>query len=266
MILALSRADMQLIQLIATVVSVVVGVAGVSAALWIALRAEDKRAQKRAPLLSFSVVPGNYFVDMRVDNAPGKDTARNVELLVIDVEHYPLASIAVPRGWTSVERVGQALEWFGGTRRINIPPGLTRDITVATVRGQAHMPDHAQASLDVAPFARVPIPGGERDLILTASHSLRSHLKNAPEDTKNAPARVRLALVADNSDAAYRTLEIGWPYDEDWTLTRSGGKFTTKLLPEDASSVKTQGLTKRALVFIRCVKVYVRGLRRGSGS
>lgn len=235
MVLALSEVDARIIGAVAQIIGVVATLLGVAVALWIAVRAEERRRRKRAPRLSAKLARDNYSVCLRIGNEEDKETARNVELLVIDVEHHPINALSqTPRDANLVEQVNQALQWSDGSLRIDIHPGLHREIGVASIRGQAQMPDKTVVGPDVPPVARVHIPRGEKDLDLTVGKTLRASepVSRLPEKDRNDPARIRLALIADNVNASYYTLEIGWPWDVPWWTMGGRGRFTTALKDE----------------------------------
>ncbi|MGZ6563657.1 MAG: hypothetical protein ACXVHB_28480 [Solirubrobacteraceae bacterium] len=201
-------------------------VLGVAVALWIALGADDWRRRRTRPVLSIEVVrTSEHAVRLRVKNAAGKEPAENVELLLVDIEHHPTHQLLQPpKMASSIEDVNRAFQWSDGSVRINIPPGLQRDVAVATIQGWLGDPA-------VGPTAAINLPDGPRELVLTLGGQDREYflVPYLSDETKNAPARLRLALVGDNVTAAYYTLEIGWPWDAPWWAMVARGAFTAEL-------------------------------------
>jgi hypothetical protein len=213
-------------ELIGAGITAVVTAFGVGAAIWIALKADDIRARRRAPVLTVSIVRNQHDVGLRVENATNRETARNVEVVVIDVEHHPARALEMPPKFAdTVDRVNESLRWSDGSIRIDIHPGLRRDLRVGAVIGVLGPPENA-------PVFRAELPSGDHDLALTVAEPDRSNfpVPHFPENMQNAPARLRLAVIADNVNAAYYTLEVGWPWDLPWFPMAAIGAHTTRLL------------------------------------
>jgi hypothetical protein len=128
------------------------------------------------------------YVRFEVSNAPGKDTAENVEVMI---DH---AGVDRPDGSFHHARLGGfPLAWAntwsateGATTRLSVPPGVSRRVDLVSVRE-----DEKKLTMEVDPR-----PADFR-------HQL-------PEGTTT----LRLVLTAHNADARYYVLRV--TYDGEW--------------------------------------------------
>lgn len=199
--------------------------AGVIAALWIALRADRARARKNAPVLSVEISRGLRDITLLVGNALDRSTARNVEVLIFDLEHNPAYSVTrrAERFWIPVEPVNRSLEWSDGSNRIDIQPGLSREVRLASVAVDPVGADKGP------PIADLHVPGGPLAVHLTLESAARGYCTDLPSYLKNGTGRVRFAVIADNVNAAYFTAEIGWPWEMPWKAMVGVGGFSAEL-------------------------------------
>ena len=160
-----------------------------------------------------------------MENATGRDTARNVEILVTKIEHHPIYAVRQPPTQaTAIELINRSLAWPDGSLRIDIPPGLTRTIEVAGIEGWLGSPD-------TPPVARVYLPDAERNMELSVGDAERGEFPMAyfDDELRNAPARIHFALIADNVNASSWTLEISWPWDMPWSAMVGRGQQVVRL-------------------------------------
>lgn len=178
---------------------------GVGAALWIALKAPDHRARRHQPVLAVQTRVFTYGVSLEVTNAPGRMTARNVEVLVIEIEHNPGYVAARPASVSGVESVNKPVRWVGGREQVDIQPNLTRTLQLLSFTIPDKDNEVPRAKLHTVP---------EHVLTLGLDYDeLPEVLAYVPglDPLKDTPARVRLALIADNVNAEYYTISIGFP-------------------------------------------------------
>ena len=184
-------------------------VAAVGIAVWGA-----HRERKRQPALSLAFDPslqapdvmagmwstdgvGSYeshWVRLRVENAAGRNSADDVEVLFLALESLdggdaqPTLDV-VPLKWSSTQ--GDA---GGALTRVTIPPGIARHIDLLSIDGAGSESPH-EAGDPVAAIQVWPTPTDDRHLLRGGRYAFN------------------LAVVARDTDAAYFRLEVAIPRD-----------------------------------------------------
>lgn len=128
------------------------------------------------------------YLRLAVANAEGKDTARDVEVLVISIDEYAVR--AAGSGGRNVWLANPALAWANSVDpvpRMSIPPGATRYVDVGRWV-QAPMVAQQELRLSIVPDLK---------------HSDRHQLP--PGDW-----RLRLAVTVRNADATFWDVEVSW--------------------------------------------------------
>jgi hypothetical protein len=187
--------------------STLVTAAGVLAALWIAIYAPSVLERRRRPILSLTCEVGLHKVNLLVHNASGRRTATGVELLVLDVEDTPGAVAQRPRSVPRVWSINRGILWDDQRTRIDVQANLTRRVTVLRLippEVDGHLPE-AVLLTDPPWSVGVGVSRADIDSMLSSAPGLGV--------IADRPAQIRLALVADNRNAEYYTLRVGFPLD-----------------------------------------------------
>ncbi|MGH3142239.1 MAG: hypothetical protein ACRDO9_03805, partial [Gaiellales bacterium] len=147
-----------------------------------------------------------------VTNAEGKDTAREVEILVVDIEEYAVNQVG--SGGRQVWLANPALAWANSIDplpRMSVPPGATRYVDIGCWVQEARV---AQVNLRLSV---VPTPNSNRHLLPPSGW------------------RLRLAATMRNGDATYWDARVSF---ESTTSQGFASLAKLKAEVEEISSVK----------------------------
>jgi hypothetical protein len=175
MLFGLDNDDVKTIGSAATSIGVLVALLGPAWKRWwqAPLLFMDYVAKQGDPHWDHVAVPGKFFfLRVRIRNARGSETAKNVEVIVADFRSGPLGLN------------GRSLEWSGQrplngepVTKIDLAPGLSRHVDVAQISPRCAGAKSAEEPSDAinpdeARLCVYPKPWGAGHMILAGDHNL----------------------------------------------------------------------------------------------